>query len=257
MAEVGGKQTELGSYLLAKIEEIRNNIQIKAAKKQLEVKRHKIDEQPVNFKVTYNGQMLGGVPVEFHYNGGYLKRDVVYASKSARVACFIASSSSKTQKNVLTAQLHWPKMVQNATTDMSIRRLLAPMSMPQTNVNIKTLSPVVAFKVENTGENIHNRFQQLLNEKNFSFTDNLKEADFLIEVYFNITPGDQAGGLVSVYCNGNFKLLNASGKLIDQNSCPQQRGVGQNMELARNNAMNDFWDNAFRRYIPELLEKIE
>ncbi|WP_462281809.1 LPP20 family lipoprotein [Salinivirga cyanobacteriivorans] len=257
MAEVNGQQTELGSYLLAKIEKIRSNIQIKAAHKQLVVKRHKIDEQPVEFKVSYDGKMLGGIPVEFHYTGGYLKRDVVYASKSARVACFIASSSPKTQKNVLTAQLHWPQMVQNATTDMSIRRLLAPMSMPETKVNIKTLSPIVALNMEKSNADFISRFREMLQEQSLDFTEKPRAADFVIEVDYSFTTGDQAGGLTSVYCEGSLKLESASGDLLDQKLTSAQRGVGENKKLARKNAQDAFFDNVFRRYLPDLIGQIE
>lgn len=257
MAEVEGQQTELGSYLLAKIENIRNNIQIDAGQKELVVKRHKVDEQPLYFKVSYGGQMLGGVPVEFHYTGGYLKRDVVYASKSARVECFIASSSPNTQKNVLTAQLDWTKMVQNATTDLSIRRLLAPMSMPQTKVIIKTLSPVVALSMEKISPDFLWRFKELLQEHSLDFTEDLKTADFVVEVEYSFNPGDQAGGLISAYCEGSLNIKHADGVVIDQKSILAQRGVGDNKDLARKNAENAFFNDVFRRYLPDLIGQIK
>ena len=262
MAEVNGEQTELGSYLLGRIEQIRNDIRIEAAKDQMKFKRHQINENPVYFKVTYRDKMLGGVPVKLHYTGGYLKRDDVYASKSARVVAIIASTSPNLEHNKLTAELNWPEMVQNANTDLSIRRLLDPMSMPETTVKIITTPPILALSVEQSdtfkkyGFEVQSKFQQLLQDKNFEFTNNPKSADFIVEVKYALAPGESAGGLTSFYCSGQHKLIDDSGKVIAQKSSSKERGVGETDSIARKNALEAFFNNAFRRYISDLLEQI-
>ncbi|MFO7864881.1 MAG: LPP20 family lipoprotein [Salinivirgaceae bacterium] len=263
MTEINGEQVELGSYLLGKIESLRAAIRIEADRKLIEAKRHQIGNYPIRLLVTYNEQILGGAPLFVKYSGSYLTNNKFISDRSGEVIIRIESSTPATQEHTLTARFYWENIVENATTDLAMRRLLSPISMPKEIVKVITTNPTVAYKLDESISNyekageLSGKFATLAQQHYLNAVRNEKSADFIVETSYSLTSGESSGGLTGVYCEGIHKLAFANGKIIKQITTQKVRGVSNSSSLAKSKALEEFFSEAFRRHIPSLLDELE
>lgn len=258
MVEIDGQEKELGSYLLSQIEALRQSINIVPKEKSIAVKRHEIALHPIVLNVNYNAKPLKNVPVKLHYTGAYLTNNQVSSGANGSVTVIITSSSPVMKNNKLTAQLNWKSIVSNATSDMTIRRFLRPVNMPETRVNIKTLPPVVFIQVDGT-ENVNALLKQAkitAQKHNVEITREASQADFQLHIKVNVTNGSTAGGLTSVYVAGETRLLNSKGREKGKKTSHKIRGVGNTREQALSEAIESLAPHITNSHIPALLESI-
>ncbi|MDA3867398.1 MAG: LPP20 family lipoprotein, partial [Salinivirgaceae bacterium] len=247
MTSINGEQIELGSYLLSKIENLRAAIHIDADHSEIKAKRHQISNYPIRLVVTYNDRILGGAPLFVKYSGSYLTNNKYISDRSGEVKIRIESSSSATQDNTLTARFFWENIVENATTDLAMRRLLSPISMPKETVKVITTNPTVAYKLEKSVSNyekageLEGKFTTLAHQHYLDAVGDEKNADFVVETSYSLTNGESSGGLTAVYCEGIHKLASADGKIIKQITTQKVRGVGSRFPLAKTKALDEFF----------------
>lgn len=258
---INGKDVELGGYLLSKIESLRSNIIIEAKESAMVVKRQEISKHPVFYTIKFNNEPLFGAPIKLRYSGGYLVRDKLTSDNQGQIQVQISTTAATTTQNYLVATLDWKEIVQNTTTDLAMRRLLEPISMPEKSISIVTTSPTIAFRFKNnnlvSADEMEQRFLGIVQKYTLVLAEEPAKADFIIDVRFETEQGESAAGLTSVFCFGTQKISYSDGKLIKQSSGQKTRGVADTKELAEKQAVNNYLTDLFVRYIPALLNEVD
>ncbi len=258
MVEVDGEEVELGSYLLAQIEALRQSINIVPKENSITVKRHKIASRPIVLNVNYKGEPLENVPVKLHYTGAYLNKNQVFSGAGGNVSVVIPSSSQTMQNNKLSARLSWKSIVSNATSDMTIRRFLKPVTMPETIVKINTLPPLVYIQI-NGAKNLDDLQNQAIitaRKNNVETTSQAAKADFKLHINVNVTNGSAAGGLTSMYVEAETRLTDSQGVEKGKKTSHKVRGVGNTRQQALSEAVESLIPHITNSHIPALLESI-
>lgn len=261
MASINNENVELGGYLLAKIETLRGQINIRPQQDNINTKRHEIINLKFGFTVFFKDKPLAGAPVNLKYSGGYLIHDKGVTNNQGEIEVNISNSAASTTRNYLVATLNWEEIVKIATTNQAMRRLLEPISMPKSSISITTTPPTVALCIQQNQlvsiAEMNQRFEEIVNKSTLTIETDSNKADFIVEVNFKLEPGQSAGGLTSYYCIGSHKVSDNLGNTIKQAIGQKIRGVSENPEIAKTQAVNNYLNTLFQLQIPSLLNAVD
>lgn len=261
-AKYKGNSVDIGNELYSSASDILNSLAIEAKTKEITLKRGESFKNNLEFLITYKGQPVQGIPVEFTYTGGYLKKDMQNSSANGIVSLEPEVLYSRNGKEQISATIDLKNLAQKAVDDLFIRGLIIKRKLKPANVQVIIEAPSVAFEITSRCkddfecEKIENIFTQ--NAKQYGFEIKQKNsADFLFVVSYGSRRGESAGGLVSQYVSGKIDIKSRDGKIVWSKQTDDVKGVGNNPNEAYSKAMDDFQTALNRRYFKQGFDNIK
>jgi hypothetical protein len=252
---------DIGNRLFSSMEQLLAALTIVSEVNEINVKRGTSFNQPLKFMVRYGEIPAQGIPVEFGYTGGYLKNDRQNTDAAGFVYLQPEVIFSKNILEQFTAKINLKEIAAKAVEDSFIRGIVLKKTLKPSIVNINIGSPTMALKIADNscGGNECSRLNQVF-EKNaigegYQITEN-NPSDFTFYVSLNYVRGASAGGLVSVDLKGELKLLDQLNKTIWIKDLSGMRGVGANMQEAREKAFGEFITTLDHNYFMQGIDKI-
>lgn len=262
-AKYKGNSVDIGNELYSSASDILNALVIEAETSEIKVKRGESFAYPIDFLVTYKGNPVQGIPVQFSYTGGYLKKDRQNSSANGIVKLEPEVLYSRNGKEQISATIDLKDLAQKAVDDLFIRGLILKRKLKPAIVQVKIEAPSTALNIaENSCSNrsdcdkIENIFTQ--NAKQYGYElESVKSSDFIFVLSFASKRGESAGGLVSQYISGKIDIRDSKGSIIWSKQTDDIKGVGNNPEEAYNKAMNEFQTALNRRYFKQGFDNIK
>lgn len=261
-ADLNGEKIDIGNKLYASTSEILNALEVNSKVHEIEVKRGEAFSDNLKFLVTYNNNPVQGIPVEFKYTGGYLKKDRQTSDADGYVQLEPEILYSRNGKEQITADINLKELAQKSVDDVFIRRLVVNKKLKPASVQVIIVAPSVFIKIDenNCNEDDCNKIKNIFNENAKRYGYELKSestSDFIFSLSFVYKQGERAGGLVSAYISGELTIKDASGNILWAKQTEDIKGVGNNMRMAKNEAYKDFLSALNRKYFKQGLEEIK
>lgn len=261
-AQYNGSSVDIGNELYSSASDILNSLAIEAKTTEITIKRGESFKNNLEFLITYKGTPVQGIPVEFTYTGGYLKKDRQNSDINGMVQLEPEVLYSRNGKEQITATISLKELAQSAVDDLFIRGLIIKRKLKPANVQVIIEAPSVAFEITSRCkddfecEKIKNIFTQ--NAKQYGFEIKQKNnADFLFVVSYGSKRGESAGGLVSQYVSGKIDIKSRDGNIIWSKQTDDIKGVGNNPDEAYSKAIDEFQTAFNRRYFKQAFDHIK
>ena len=261
-AELNGKTVDIGNELYTAANQILSLLEIKADVNEINVKRGSRFDRPINFRVFYANKPVQGMPVEFSFTGGYLKKDRQNTDAEGKVQLEPENIFSRNPKEQLNAAINLKDLTQKATDDPFIRGLILKRSLKPTSVQINIIAPTLALVISENScigrecEKISGIFNQNANQAGYKLNAKT-DADYVIELNYMVRQGESAGGLTSVYYIGEIKILDREKNMIWTRKTEDIKGVGRDNTDAKEKAFNEFCNALDRRFFKQAMDNIK
>ncbi|MFC2152769.1 LPP20 family lipoprotein, partial [Bacteroidota bacterium] len=118
---LNGNTIDIGNELYSSASDILNSLAIESAINEIKVKRGESFKNSLEFTTTYKGKPVQGIPVEFSYTGGYLKKDRQNSDINGFVQLEPEVLYSRNTKEQITASINLKDLAQKAVDDLFIR----------------------------------------------------------------------------------------------------------------------------------------
>jgi len=257
-----GNNIDIGNELYSATSEILNSLAIESATNEITVKRGESFNNNLEFLLTYNNKPVQSIPVKFSYTGGYLKKDRQNSDVNGLVQLEPEVLYSKNSKEQITATINLKDLAQKAVDDLFIRGLILKRNLKPAIVQVIIEAPSLALIITDNScsgdecDRIENLFNQ--NAKQYGYELKIvKSADFVFELSYSFKRGESAGGLVSSYISGEITIKDRSNKIVWAKQTVDIKGVGNNINEARNKAFSEFRTALDRKYFKQGIDAIK
>lgn len=259
---LNGSNVDIGNELYSSATAILNSLEISSMTNEIKVKRGESFNENLVFSVNYNGKAVQGIPVEFSYTGGYLKKDRQNSDSNGKVYLEPEILHSRNGKEQISAKINLIELSQKAVDDLFIRGLITKRRLKPASVNVIIEAPSVSLKIDESScsnnycDQINSLFSKNASEYGFQVKDQ-NSSDFVFEFFFEFKKGESAGGLVSNYISGEITIKDNLGKTVWVKQTVDIKGVGKNKNEAKTQAFSEFKKALNRNYFKQGLDAIK
>ena len=261
-ANLEGNNVDIGNELYSAASDILNSLAIESKINQISVKRGELFKEDLKFLITYKNKPVQGIPVEFTYTGGYLKKDRQNSDVNGLVQLEPEVLYSRNGKEQITATINLKELAQKAVDDLFIRGLILKRNLKPAAVNVAIIAPSIALNIldnscsDSDCDEINNIFNQNAKQFGYDLTP-IKSADFVFELSYSFKKGESAGGLVSSYLAGKIEIKDRKGNIVWTKTTERIKGVGNSLNQAKTEAFNEFKTALNRKYFKQGIDRIK
>lgn len=260
--QIDGNNADIGNELYSATSDILNSLAIKSETNEIRVKRGESFKNNLEFLITYKNNPVQGIPVEFSYTGGYLKKDRQNSDMNGLVQLEPEVLYSRNGKEQITAAINLRDLAQKAVDDLFIRGLILKRNLKPALVNVIIEAPSISLNIIDNScsgdecERINNIFNQNAKQYNYKISPD-KSADYVFELAYSFKRGESAGGLVSSYISGKITIKDKSGNIVWAKQTEDIKGVGSNLNEAKSKALDEFQTTLDRKYFKQGIDNIK
>ncbi len=261
-ANLEGNNVDIGNELYSATSDILNSLAIESKINQISVKRGELFKEDLKFLITYKNKPVQGIPVEFTYTGGYLKKDRQNSDVNGLVQLEPEVLYSRNGKEQISATINLKDLAQKAVDDLFIRGLILKRNLKPATVNVAIIAPSIALNIidnscsDSDCDEINNIFNQNAKQFGYDLTP-IKSADFVFELSYSYKKGESAGGLVSSYLAGKIEIKDRKGNIVWIKATEKIKGVGNSLNQAKTEAFNEFKTALNRKYFKQGIDRIK
>lgn len=235
----------LGNELFSFLNETVNDINIRPVLGDFEITRGRVpDPTQLTFSVsTQEFTSLTDIPVYFYYSGNRIKNNEQYSDHKGMVSYPLGKITSTNPREYLQANLNLVGLSKEATEDPFVRKLVAKISGSDARINMTIKKPLVYIKSAELNFNdtlptnvLATTFKKEFLESSFQVTNNLDNADYILDLTSNTDKISSGGGFFSASLNANIKFYDNQLNLLYTYQINNLKGVQLDYEKAGRDA---------------------
>jgi hypothetical protein len=232
--DMDGQDIYLGNELFSFISETVNDINIRPVLGDFEITRGRVpDPTQLTFSVsTEEFSSLTDIPVYFYYSGHRIKNNEHFSDHNGMVSYPLGKITSKNPREYLQANLNLVGLSKEATEDPFVSKLVAKISGADARVNLTVKKPLIYIKSSElnfddtlSSNVLANTFKKEFLESSFSVTNNMDNADYLLDLSANTNKISSSGGFYSASLNANIKFYDNQLNLLYTYQINNLKGV--------------------------------
>lgn len=260
-----GKDIYFGNELFNEILLCLNELKIQSTQKEITVKRGQIiSDELLTFIVTDKKEnKIENIPIVAEYTGGALVNDKSQSSNLGLVSFTIPKVKSKKNIDYFTVKVDLTRILQEATNDFFIKKLLKNYKTSEFSKQVNIKNPIFFVnstekkfdKIENI-TNLKEACNVALTSANIEITKNQKEADYIIEISSNTKQSDIVNNMYNVSLDAIITVKNMESKTLYQRNMNSIKGTQLSFESANLEAYTNAIDYLKKRIIPDVLEQL-
>jgi hypothetical protein len=252
-----GREIFFGNELFNEILSCLSDLKINAVQQEVKVKRGQaIQGRSLSFQLTSrNGKLLEGFPVVGEFSSGGLIVDKARTQADGMASFSIPKVKSVKPVETFSAKPDINALLQEATNDFSIRKLLKNFTTEKASVQILVQSPVFYIETSSVGAENEMMLQQCresLRASAVEITDAAATADFRLVIQTVIRNANAAGTILEVQAN----VFNRDGKNVYQRSTGKIESNLPNPQKAYDEILSKGKDYMKNRVIPDILGQL-
>lgn len=243
--EYEGSSIDIGNELYSSIDQVITGLSIGAKQTSITIKRGGSFSNDLFFFVNFNDKPVYGIPVNFSFTGGYLKKDEDVSDFDGRVELQIGKVNSGNGSEQISATMDLKDIARKAVGDLFIRGLISKRKTEPAIVTVYIEPSTLSIQLdENTCalsdcSKVKSLFDKNAINEGFVLKD-MDQADYVFEVNLNYKPGASAGGLSSVFLHGKILVRDQANKTYWVKELNNIKGVGKNEKEAKTKAFDSF-----------------
>ncbi len=260
-----GKDVHLGNELFNEILNILNDINVSSDLKEIIVKKGQpVVEELLTFIVeNKQGHHIENIPVTSDFTGCALIDNIDRSTASGIVSFSIPKVKSKNNHEYFYAKVDLNTILQEATNDFLIRKLLRNIKPVAYTKQVNVQNPVFFVssterKFEKSSENevLKNALIGSLTQSALDITPKQNNADFLVDIQSNTKSAEISNSMYKVSLDAVITVKNKESKLLYQRNMNNITGIQLSFDAAGNEAYNSAVEYLKNRVVPDLLEKL-
>jgi hypothetical protein len=260
-----GKEIYFGNELINHILLSVGELKISPLKKDLNVKRGiGISEEELRFTVNDNNKnSVDNIPVIIEYSGGAVVQDKGRTSSGGKVSFSIPKVKSRKGMESVTAHIDMQSMLQEATQDFLIKKMLKNIKTSEATVNINVKAPSMhvistekKFDNATTSTVLKDACTTGITASGIELSDKKNNADFILEINANTQTAEMTGGFYSVILDATVTIRNQSQNTVYQRNVSSIKGKGESFDAAHIDAYSQATDFLKKRIIPDLTDQL-
>ncbi len=259
------KDIYLGNEIMNEILSIFNELSITSDLKEITAKKGQpVDEELLTFTVSdKKGHRIENIPVAADFTGCAMIDDLDRTSANGIVSFTIPKVKSKKSMEFFSAKIDINSILQEATNDFLIRKLLRNIKPVAYNKQVSVQSPV--FYISSTERRfekpadysvLKNALSGILTQSDINITDNSKSADFYVDIQSNTKPAESMNSLFKVSLDAVVTVRNREAKVLYQRNMTNITGVQLTYDSAGNDAYNAAVEYIKNRIAPDIVEQL-
>ncbi len=264
--EFRGRNIQLGNDIYNELSSSVSQITIIPSQPQIEIKTgQKIPSSLLKFSVASNtGDPVAGFPLIANYSEKPLRNNRARTDRDGTALFSIDVVISSMATETFTVLPDMEALLAEATNDPFIRRLIGRFSLPEAEIRINTLPPVIMMisREENIGEELlsgtlRDNFRRNAIESGYIISNNRSEADYIVRITATTSPRSEAGAYKNAVLNGNISVETADGQMIYHRELEGFRGSHFDFSRAGEEAFRQAagrMESSFFREIDEALK---
>lgn len=260
-----GKDIHLGNELFNEILYILNDMNVSSDLKEITVKKGQaVDEELLTFKVeNKQGHSVENIPVASDFSGCALIDDKDRTTATGIVSFSIPKAKSRSKLEYFSAKIDLNAILQEATNDFLIRKLLRNIKPVAYTKQVNVQNPVFfvssvekQFEKMSANETLKNALTGSLTQSELDLTPKQKDADFWIDIQSNTKPAEISNNMYKVSLDAVITVKNKESKVLYQRNMNNITGIQLSFDAAGNEAYNSAVEYLKSRVVPDLLEKL-
>lgn len=189
-----------------------------------------------------SGKEQNKIPILFRYSGGRISKNKSISNKYGKVSYSFKKLKANENKVYFKAEINLEELINEATTDYMLHKLLSIISIPYSSISISVRNPVLYIKsnVNVLGKpyngNVSYILDNFLKEKGLKTTNNKTESDF--EILMSSDTKKVSINSDKVYTSElimSIKML-SDGETVYSTNISEIYGRGNNYESASEDA---------------------
>lgn len=241
--EVDGETVLLDNVILQKIQEMANNLELKAepAEVTLQLSNHFSEVCQITARQKNSGEVMAAVPVEYQFRtSSGLVRDSRNTSNNGQINVAIENPDRMASYNELRAQIVLEKLFDPRALDREMLLLVRGLPSPELKVPIHFVKPI--FFLESHEQNLNNR--ELLSHLRDHLSNEIiknglpvsrekSKADIIVRIEGRTREGGESNGFNIAYLDMNVRFADINGKKVYyEESFNDVKGVNNSPEKA-------------------------
>jgi hypothetical protein len=248
-----------------------NRIELKSTTPKMKGKFGQPLQNPLVVRSLYkngNGQSapVSKIPIHFSFlrgAGDLLQKAASDEFGEARSKVLNISSKDKLQ--IIQAQFDFTELVNLETFPAVFKNSLDDVVLPNTRfiIEVSPLQAMIQSEEYNLGKQLDISYveptlKNILSDYGFTFTEEMNDADFIIELKAESKRGSQIQGIHSAFANLTIMILDLkTGSEIYKNSLQNVKGLQLNFENAGLKALENSAKALKDNIIPEILDRLQ
>jgi hypothetical protein len=251
-----GNKIDVGNELYSSLSQVLLALNIKSELGEMNAKWGDDMQEHIYFMLLFNNAPVQGIPVQYQFTGGYLKRDTDNSDEKGMVSLEPGRIISKKSREKIIASINFEEIASKAVDNLFIRGLVKDFEAPSASVNI-IIEPRTLSIVLPQGKCSPEQCNAIIKEFNRVVTDagyqvKVDEAtDYGFKLNYDYSNGESAGGLFSVYLSGNLIITDKTNKEIWNKKIREIKAVAEDRDAARGKAFAELLNNLSRIYFKE------
>ncbi len=249
--QINDRDIYFGNELYNEIFTLVNDLKITALHNEIKVKRGQaVGEKELRFFLaTRDGKSSPSVPVKADFSSNGLINDKARSDERGEAGFVIPKIRSKRTEEYFTAQPDLMALLQEASSDYSVRMMLRNFTLPKASIKIQIAAPV--FKLEYVSYNTE--IQQLIPVcEQYFISENCVVSDTLADFRLVLDCNTRKAAGPGMETELRVKVLGADGKIVYQRSSGVLGSVQLNSQLAYQEVFSAAKDYLQKRILPDL-----
>ena len=250
--EIDEEDVLLGNELMSNLNVLIDELTITPRSNKINVVRGKpIDKELTSFVLTNSkGVEQEDIPVLFLYSDGRISKNKAISDSEGVVSYGFKKFSSKNNQVKLTCKVDLSRLINEASSDYLLHKLLRKMMPPHGSIDISVRNPIIYINTEErvlgreyTENQVSRVLTNYLVKKGFKITDYKSEGDFEIRINANTSKvAKNADRVYTCELRVDVKMY-AEDKMVYSTKVNGIYGRGSNYESASKNAYTKVGDD--------------
>lgn len=258
-----GREMYFGNELFNEIYGCISEMKITATHKEVSVRRGQpLDALSLTFVLTdANGNALENIPVAAEFSGNGLINGKAQSDRNGNVSFSIPKIKSKKDTEHFTAKIDLEALLQEATNDFIIKKLLKNINTGSATIQTTIQNPV--FYIESTenglpkdGSVLKKITEELLVAAVCEMTNEKSEADFVLSISAASKKLEENGKAITLTFDAQIIVKNQQQKTLYQRNITNINATQNTFETANKDVYTKGGEYLKSRVIPDVLSNL-
>jgi len=259
-AKYNDKEIYLGNEIFNKILHCLSELKIWSLQKEITVKKGQpIKSELLSFTISdRNGNKIENIPIIVEFTGGAIINDRDRTSTQGVVSFSIPKIKSKKSIEYFTAKIDFNSILQDATNDYLIRKLLRNVKQIDFQKQINIQNPIffVTSADKNNQPILEDAFTGSLTPLNLEITKNQKDADFIVDISSNTFQSTTTNYMCKVSIEVTIIVKNQTSKILYQRNISDINGIQSTFDSAKSEAYRNAVEYIANRIVADIIDQL-
>lgn len=268
---INGESVYLKNALYTAIQATLSKMELIPDENNIEAKTGRAPENPLRVRAVFHSRNderspVANVPLTFHFiRGQGVLVESTTTDRDGRASCRISAVTAPDNIQIVRATVDMDRLVNPDSTSTMIQGIIDGLTTPETRfiLNVTGLTFYVRGNEQNFGTDMDVAYvepvlKNALSEKDFAFTDDMAEADFIIEYRAKTRKGSVVYGQHVAYVDMNISVIDMqNGEEIYKQSFQNVKGIHLDFDRAGLMAYENVGEEIANDFVPAFLARIE